>query len=186
VQQRLRSAEGKRRNADGALAPCSVECPWQSRAGRRPPGMYDNRVDQHGHKSYGRRRGSGRVRSPTAAGDTRRFSIPLCRGAVLGIRVATMHAASRLVTSPLEAFLPMMSGSWITCTQQSNDSTTQAYWDWLLVCLIHTGGGLFQSPDEFSIGLLPNNLIKLRPEMCDDTTTIHQDIIDHPDILMLL
>ena len=186
MQQRLRSAEGKRRNTDGALAPGSVERPWQSRAGRRPPGMYNNRVDQHGYKSYGRRRGSGRVRSPTAAGHTRRFSIPLCRGAVLGIPVATLHAASRLVTSPLEAFLPTMSEGWIACTQQTNDLTAQAYWDWLLVCLIHTCGGLFQAPDEFSIGLLPNNLIELRPEVCDDTTPIHQDVIDHPDILMLL
>ena len=80
----------------------------------------------------------------------------------------------------------MMSGGWIACMQQTNDSTAQAYWDWLLVCLVHTCGGLLQSPDEFGIGLLANNLIELCPEVCDDTTTIDQEVIDHPDILMLL
>ena len=80
----------------------------------------------------------------------------------------------------------MMSSGWIACTQQTNDSTAQAYWDWLLVCLVDTYRGLFQSPDEVSIGLLPNNLIELCPEVRDDTTTIDQEVIDHPDILMLL
>ena len=79
----------------------------------------------------------------------------------------------------------MMSEGWIACTQQTNDLITPVYWDGLLVCLVHTCRGLFQSPDKFSIGLLPNDLIELRPEVCDDTTPIHQDVIDHPDILML-
>jgi hypothetical protein len=30
----------------------------------------------------------------------------------------------------------MMSGGWIACMQQTNDSTAQAYWDWLLVCCL--------------------------------------------------
>jgi hypothetical protein len=62
----------------------------------------------------------------------------------------------------------------------------QAYGDRFLVCLVQTRGGLLQSPDEIGIGLLADNLIELCPEMRNDTHTIHQDVMDQPDILVLL
>jgi hypothetical protein len=55
-----------------------------------------------------------------------------------------------------------------------------------LVCLVYTRGGLLQSPDELGIGLLADNLIELCPEVRNDTNTIHQDVMDQPDILVLL